>query len=1223
MNQHDGVVNRLLWARAEFNLSTSDRVLQKTPFGFDVSVWEFFLTLSVGARLVMARPGGHQDPLYLARVIEQEQITHIHFVPSMLQTFLQYLAPNACKPLLQVLCSGEALTPSLQDHFLSKLPAVALHNLYGPTEAAIDVTHWACRAAPNEAAVPIGRPIANTQIYILDEFLEPAPIGMIGELYIGGIQVARGYLNRAELTAERFVRNPFGESPHERMYRTGDLARFRPDGAIEYCGRNDSQIKLHGIRVELGEIESALTRVAGVCNTAVVLHEQADRGARLVAYVQPQPGYELTSIGLRQILADVLPEYMVPSQFVVVESFPTTTNGKLDRAALPTPDELRTSREYVAPATSLQWQLADIWQKVLSVERVGMSDDFFELGGHSLSAIQVVARTEGLLGRQVPLRLLFDAPTIERFLARLEQAPPSDYDRLSPSAAGEPQGEKLVLSYAQQRLWFIDQLNPGSAAYNMPLAVRIRGELNTVALESAFQQIVERHEILRASFLSVDGNPYLDIATQVDVKIERSDLRYLDLSQREAIIRTLIQQDGQKAFDLTQAPLLRLNLLRTDDQEHVLMLTMHHIVCDGQSLGILSAELSQMYLSFCHGVLPSLPALPIRYVDFSRWQRQRAESNEIRRQLGYWTKQLSGASQHVYLPFDRIRPLMPSYRGATFFFQLDRATVDALNGAGVKAHCTPFMQLLAVFGVLLARYSGQRDICIGTPITQRSSTEVEGLIGLFLNTLVMRLEIDGDQTFAQLLEQVRATALDAYAHPDLPFEQLLDVLRPERGSTNFFNVLFVLQNQPNAAPETIPGLLLEPISELLPNAKFDLTLTITEAAHSFGCVIEYSTDLFDSSTIERMAGHFKRLAAELANRPQNPMCSLNMLDEQEQAWLLYEVNATHVDYPPQQQIQHLFERHAAATPGACALRFGDETLSYGELNKRSNYIAHQLLRLGIEPDDRVAVCLERGFNPIVAVLAVLKAGACYVAIDPASPVERMAFFIEDSRPRALLVESSRAGIPIQEHVRILRLNENFDWSGLSEEATGNPDIEQSSANLAYLGYTSGSSGTPKAAMIEHGNVLNLIHSHIERCDLNAADRVLQFAALSFDGAVEEIFPTLSVGATLVLRPTHLSAPDTEFFDYLHKERVTVADLPTAFWHAWVEQLDEVSADTCKSLRLVIVGGEKAEWLRWKVWARHENAPRCDWINTYGPTETTVVATSIRLCPDEFGARDSV
>lgn len=890
MNTHRGLSNRLHWMQQAYQLTPADRVLQKTPFSFDVSVWEFFWPLLNGACLVMAQPGGHQDCAYLVKLIVQQQITTLHFVPSMLQVFIEEPGVKACSSLRRVICSGEALPWELQQRFFTCLNA-ELHNLYGPTEAAIDVTFWACQRHSDLNIVPIGRPIANTQIYLLDDHLQPVPIGVPGELHIGGVGLARGYLNRPDLTAEKFIANPFGQSPgvpsypQARLYKTGDLARYRQDGSIEFLGRIDHQVKLRGFRIELAEIEAVLGKHPAVRETVVMVREDEPGDKRLVAYVVSYPELAIAVSTLRNYLQEKLPAYMVPSAFLLIDALPLTTNGKVDRRALPAllPARPELEETFVAPSTPVEELLTGIWAQILGIERVGIHDNFFELGGHSLLATQVISHLGKAFQVELPLRRLFEAPTVFSLAEQIEMAikakpglTPWPIERVSRQV-------ELPLSFAQQRLWFLHQLDPGSSAYNGPAAVLLQGSLNVAALEQSINEIVRRHEALRTCFPVVEGRPVQKIVSALSVSLPVVDLQDLPETKREAEVQRLGRSNTQQPFDLAQAPLLRLTLLRLSTQEHVLLLTMHHIISDAWSAGVFIREVAALYEAFSTGKLLPLPELPIQYADFAVWQQQWLQGEVLDTQLNYWKQQLNGAKTVLELPTDRPRSHVQTSTGTKHSFALSPSLSHTLKSLSQQEGVTLFMTLLAAFNTLLYRYTGQEDILVGSPIANRNRSQTERLIGFFANTLVLRTDLSRDPSFRELMRRVREVALGAYAHQELPFEKLVAELQPERnlGYAPLFQVWFVLQNAPMPALK-LSGLTLSFLEAESGMVRHDLKLDLLETPEGLKGFLEYKTDLFDATTIARMAGALETLLATVVEQPDIQLSQVaEILDEAE------------------------------------------------------------------------------------------------------------------------------------------------------------------------------------------------------------------------------------------------------------------------------------------------------------------------------------------------------
>jgi amino acid adenylation domain-containing protein len=891
MNTHAAITNRLLWMQDAYQLEQTDRVLQKTPFSFDVSVWEFFWPLLTGARLVMAEPGGHQDSAYLVKLVNREQITTLHFVPSMLQVFLGEANVGECRSLKRVICSGEALSPELAQQFFERFEGVELDNLYGPTEAAVDVTFHECEPDSQLRTVPIGRPIANTQLYLLDGNLRPVPVGVSGHLHIGGRSLARGYLRRPELTAEKFIPNPFSVVEGGRLYRTGDLARYLPDGEIEYLGRNDEQVKLRGFRIELGEIEAVLRTHDGVSESVVVVREMGEgRGQQLVGYVVMESAEQRGSAEergreLQEYVSGKVPQYMVPTWIVVLDEMPLTTSGKINRRALPAPIQgASTTEDYVAPRNAVEEVLAGIYRQVLGERQIGIHDNFFQLGGHSLLATQVIARVRKSFQAEVPLIRLFESPTVAALAVRIEAAIKTGHGLQVPFIERVSREVDLPLSFAQERLWFINQLEPDSAAYNVPLAVRLKGPLNIEALEQTLSEIVRRHEVLRTTFSMVEGRPVQVIAQAEPLILTRVDLSELSEAEREIEVKRLAAEDVERPLRLAHPPLLRASVVKLTEEDHVVLLTTHHIVSDNWSMGVLTHEVAMLYGAFSVGKESPLPELPLQYADFACWQRNWLQGDELETQLSYWRKQLGGILSPVKLPIDRRRTAAQTFRGASQTLRLPQALTDELRKLSQQEGVTLFMTMLAGFQTLLHLYKGQEDILIGSPIANRTQIETEGLIGFFVNMIVLRTDLSGNPTFRELLGRVREVTLGAYTHQDLPFERLVQELRWERDLSRqpLFQAVFALQNAPTEVLE-LPGLTLSQFGTETNATRFDLMVTASGSEEQMVVSFHYDIDLFDAATITRMRWHFEKLLGSIVAQPDARLKALDMLSEAEHA----------------------------------------------------------------------------------------------------------------------------------------------------------------------------------------------------------------------------------------------------------------------------------------------------------------------------------------------------
>ncbi|HYK02057.1 MAG TPA: amino acid adenylation domain-containing protein, partial [Thermoanaerobaculia bacterium] len=1506
MNEHRGVVNRLIWMQNAYALDADDTVLQKTPFSFDVSVWEFFWPLLTGARLVMARPEGHKDPGYLVDTIREHRITTLHFVPPMLQVFLDHPDAAQCLSLTRVICSGEALPSILVRRFGELLPHATLYNLYGPTEAAVDVTAWTCPAVNVPTIIPIGRPIANTRMYILDAHGATVPIGIPGELYIGGVQVARGYLNRPELTAERFVTDPFAGEASARMYKTGDLARWQDDGTIEYLGRNDFQVKIRGFRIELGEIEARLAEHEGVREAVVVAREDTPGDKRLVAYYAPSlerafpvaqllrlqqteagatashctlangltvfqqnqtetdfvydeifkddgylrhgvtladgdcvfdvganiglfslfvaqrarnttiyafepiptvyeslrlnaalygwagrvyecgladepkeqvftfyphntvisssstsqseareivrsfllqqqetggdegveelldarleseeytcqlrtiseiieengveridllkvdvekgeydvlrgirdedwekirqlvvevhdvsgrlaeitgmlrargyevsceqsqslqatdlynlyafhPGSVRSSVAatsgaaekvwaspdfllrdLRAFLSERLPDYMVPAAYVPLAEMPLSPNGKLDRKALPAPEAGSVAAHaYEAPAGEIEIALAQVWSEVLHVERIGRNDNFFELGGHSLLATQLVSKIRSRLDVDLPLKAVFERTSVARLAEFIATAQKSEIPPIRPVDRTEL--DRLPLSFAQERLWFLNELEPDSAGYNVPGAVTIRGELDVRQLEQAFNLIIARHENLRTVFPTEEGRAHQRILESVDFRLQRVDLSHVEAGpERAAEARRLCQAEAATPFDLAMGPLMRGMVLELAEQEHILMLNMHHIISDAWSVGVMIRELDVILEALRQGQTPELPPLPIQYVDYSVWQRKWLEEGGIlERQLGYWQGKLAGVPQSLDLPADHPRPSVRSFAGAARGFALDAQLTGQLKRLAEQQGGTLYMVLLAAFKVLLHRYTGQNDICVGTPIANRQYGETDGLIGMFINTLALRSQVDAADSFAGLLTKVKTTCLEAYENQDAPFEKVVDLVCAQRNLaiSPLFQVMVILQN-------TDMGGAVDDRIQLYPLdtdvSKFDLTAEFTETPEGLAGALRYSTALYEPETIDRLVGHFTSLCRAIAIAPGAEIGALEYISAPETHQLVSANNATQAEYPADKCLHQLFAEQVALHPDRPAVVFGDQQLTYQELYDKSRDVAAYLRSLGVGPDSLVGLFTERSLEMVVGLMGILQAGGAYVPLDPDYPAERLQYMLEDAAPAVVLTqERLKAGLPASP-ASVIALDS--DWSAIAQHARTTPHEsldDVTSANLAYVIYTSGSTGVPKGVMIRHTGVVNLWNALENAVYESRSDwtRVSVNASFSFDSSVKQFVQLLS-GRTLVLIPQDVRQDAGALLEFISHHQVDVLDCTPS------QLVALTGAGMFGSTRHIpkgfLVGGEAIDAALWRSLVQR---PEAVFYNVYGPTECTVDATVARIAAE--------
>ncbi|HCL3139119.1 TPA: pyoverdine non-ribosomal peptide synthetase PvdD, partial [Pseudomonas aeruginosa] len=985
----------------------------------------------------------------------------------------------------------------------------------------------------------------------------------------------------------------------ERLYRTGDLARFQADGNIEYIGRIDHQVKVRGFRIELGEIEAALAGLAGVRDAVVLAHDGVG-GTQLVGYVVADSAEDAERLreSLRESLKRHLPDYMVPAHLMLLERMPLTVNGKLDRQALPQPDASLSQQAYRAPGSELEQRIAAIWAEILGVERVGLDDNFFELGGHSLLATRVISRVRQEQQLDASLKALFERPVLEAFAQGLERTT----DAVSTIPLADRQ-QPLALSFAQERQWFLWQLEPESAAYHIPSALRLRGRLDVDALQRSFDSLVARHETLRTRFRLEGGRSYQQVQPAVSVSIEREQFGEEGLIER---IQAIVVQP----FDLERGPLLRVNLLQLAEDDHVLVLVQHHIVSDGWSMQVMVEELVQLYAGYSQGLDVVLPALPIQYADYALWQRSWMEAGEKERQLAYWTGLLGGEQPVLELPFDRPRPARQSHRGAQLGFELSRELVEAVRALAQREGASSFMLLLASFQALLYRYSGQADIRVGVPIANRNRVETERLIGFFVNTQVLKADLDGRMGFDELLAQARQRALEAQAHQDLPFEQLVEALQPERNASHnpLFQVLFNHQSEiRSVTPEVqLEDLRLEGLAWDGQTAQFDLTLDIQEDENGIWASFDYATDLFDASTVERLAGHWRNLLRGIVANPRQRLGELPLLDAPERRQTLSEWNPAQRECAVQGTLQQRFEEQARQRPQAVALILDEQRLSYGELNARANRLAHCLIARGVGADVPVGLALERSLDMLVGLLAILKAGGAYLPLDPAAPEERLAHILDDSGVRLLLTQGHLLErLPRQAGVEVLAI----DGLVLDGYAESDPLPTLSADNLAYVIYTSGSTGKPKGTLLTHRNALRLFSATEAWFGFDERDVWTLFHSYAFDFSVWEIFGALLYGGRLVIVPQWVSRSPEDFYRLLCREGVTVLNqTPSAFKQLMAMACSADMATQQPALRYVIFGGEALDLQSLRPWFQRFGDRQPQLVNMYGITETTVHVT---------------
>ncbi len=1220
MVEHRSLLNLTLYQKGNYKLSEIDKVLQLLSFSFDAAGEEIYPSLCSGATLVLAPPDVDLTTKPFLDFCRENEISILHLNPSLWHVMVSDLEEGAGtipeeiritvvggeSPSFERLQSWRELTKAVRP-----LEETVFINTYGPTEATITATDFKILSDTKfiDQQIPIGKPINNTKVYVLDQFGHPVPVGVSGELFISGVGLSRGYINKPNLSEEKFLDNEF--VPGTKMYRTGDLVRYLPDGNIEFLGRIDNQVKIRGYRIELSEIESALLSEPTI-HTGVAVVKGANLDKRIIAYVVPKNGNDIDVDNVKKYLGSKIPGYMIPSLLVQIDALPTLNSGKIDYKNLPDP-EFNVDKEEAdkAPKNPIEELLISIWEKLLGHPNIGVNDNFINLGGHSLLITQLSSKVRDIFQVELPLKTFFEAESLRELAAIIyqEQQQKIGY---SPSVIEvQPREGILPLSFAQQRLWFLDQLSPGNLFYNIPVALRFKGEMDVEAFRWSINQIIARHEILRTRFDSVSGKPVQIIEDQLEVEIPFVDLIEIPESERFDQVIQLLTAEANKPFELSLLPLMRVLFVRTNEDEHFFLLTIHHIITDGWSVNLMVKELVRLYeirilADTTSDISSDLPPLPIQYADFTLWQRKWLEGDNLSLQLDYWRNKLNGRPHLLNLPTDYPRPPLQSSNGGAINFEIDKETFDSLRTVSIANNVTLFITLLASFQILLAKYSGQEDILVGTPIANRNRSELEQLLGFFVNTLVVRSNITAEQSVSQLLKQVRETAIEAYAHQDLPFELLVESIQPERDLSHspIFQAAFSLQTMPSQILE-IPGLIIEPVELESLTSKFDLTMVMAETDSGLSGTLEFSTDLFEQRTIEKMVEHWKVLLESVARNDEELVSNINILTDDEKTTILHDWNQTYAQTPINFCAHELFEFQAQHNPNVVALSFDGRELTYEELNKKSNQLANFLIDLGIADNDLVGISTLRSIEMVIGVLAVMKAGGAYLPLDPTYPSDRLEFMVSDSHISYLLSQRVLETQIPKSNARIIWLD--ADWDKISEFPDTQPDVKVSPDDLAYVIYTSGSTGKPKGTLLNHRGLSNLTGAQKTAFNVRIGSKILQFSPYSFDASVWEMFMALANGATLcIVKQEILSSPD-DLFTAIEQEKITNITLPPSV-------LRVMPKGDLPDLETIIAAGEACTPDLVEHWAEGRQ-----FVNAYGPTETTVCASMYMCSPEDESA----
>lgn len=1207
MIEHHSVINRLSWMQKKYSLDGGDIILQKTPFTFDVSVWELFWWSFGGAGVCMLEQGWEKDPAKIVETIEEERITTMHFVPSMLGAFLEYLNDNKesisrLRSLKRVFASGEVLNlyqVNLFNQLLTEKHQVKLHNLYGPTEATVDVSYFDCSDIGDINTIPIGKPIDNIKLYILNKHNNLQPIGVVGELYIAGVGLARGYLNRSELTAEKFIVNPFDSSG--RMYKTGDLARWLPDGNVEFLGRLDHQVKIRGFRIELGEIESQLLKSEMVKGAVVLARIGKDNNSYLCAYiVASTKDIEITY--LMEFLSKDLPDYMIPSAFVVLDEIPLSANGKVDRKALPEPiGAMLNNTEYEAPRNDMEAELVRIWEEILNVEKVGINDNFFLLGGHSLKAISLVSRIHKSFSGDFPLKEVFKSPTVKGIAAAINDLAGSVY--LSIDKADEK--EYYNVTSAQKRYYILQQFDSEGISYNIPGAWEVLGTLGADKVKQIFDILIERHESFRTSFEIVEEEILQKIHKEVNFEIEYKEAKEEEIDQ---VFKSFV-----KPFDLNKAPLLRVGLIKVHPEKHILMYDMHHIISDGTSMRIMIEEFIKLY----EGTV--LPEQRIQYKDYAEWDMKN-EFNDIRKQEEYWLNTLKGEIPTLEVPLDYPRKSIQTFKGNTLQLELESKLVKRLQAVAQRFNTTMNTLLLSFYSILLSKLSGQDDIMVGSVVSNRNHADLENVIGVFINFLPIRFRVRRDISLLNFIESHKRIIEEAYDNREYPFDKMVEnsTAKTVGNRKPIFYTMLIYHNEIEKKAYHVNGsLLFRPCELHNDTSNMDFKIDVIPIDNgALSCFLEYNTGLFKEESMKRFIGSYKYLLNKYIDNPDIKISDIEILNEEEKSRVLNEFNNTYMEFPKDKAVHELFEEQVGKTPNSVAVVYEDKMLTYKELNKIADKLAWKLREKGVGPDSIVGVMIERSVEMVAGIMGVLKAGGAYLPIDPEYPADRIKYMADDSGANIILIyKNHNEDIGIDKE-KIFDIGYILDNQGKLE---GSLNIKYRLDRPIYVIYTSGSTGNPKGAIVKSNSFTNLINWYTKDFEIGEEDNILLIAPVSFDLAQKNLYATLVKGGKLCIFPdnTHDYAKALQIIE---KERITIVNCTPSAFQLLIGTSEDYSE--LKSLRYVFLGGEPINTAKLLEWANSEYY-HAEIVNTYGPTECTDIATYYRLPNDRLAVMTNV
>lgn len=1213
---HLGVVNLGIWTRDCFGCTEQAVNLQFASYSFDASVMETWSALFWGGRLHLLAQEERVSIEAFADAVQREQVTVATYVPTVFFTQLAtYLTDEEYRKLVtlqKIAVGGERMPADAVRLWQRRFGLdIQLFNAYGPTECTVVTTVYPIPelGAEGPTSVLIGRPLPNYELYVINEANELCPVNEPGELYIGGIGLAQGYLCQPEKTAEVFVPHPFSPQADAVLYRSGDLVRLLPDGNIECIGRKDHQVKINGFRIELGEIDHVLAQYPDVEVAAVIVRRNSDDNGVLVAYYSTT-GTSVEEEQLRQFVSQKLPAHMIPSRFIELDTMPLSPNGKIDRVELEKQGEaewVQPSRSYEPPASLTEHTIAALWSDVLGYQTVSVHDHFFEVGGHSLSAMRLINKVKKEMHVEVGLNTLFDHPTLKQLAHYIDQAVRGGQSGSVPVISKAPEQESYALSHTQKRMWFLNQVDPTNGAYNTPVHVLFRGQLDPVCLEQAIQELVQRHATLRTIFIEQSGEPRQVILPTCEVRLHVEDLSEWAEEQQAIVLVEKMENTMLIPFDLTTGPLLRVELYKLREEEFHLHLNMHHIITDGWSMNVFLNELVAVYDARRESQPSPLSPLELQYVDYAEWQVAEVKKGRWEHECEYWLKNLKYPLPVLELPLDFSRPAVQSIRGGVVQSVLPAEVTTQLREIARQEDLSLFMLLLTAYFMLLHQFTQQEDILVGIPAAGRTVDSLEPLIGFFANSLAIRTRFDKEQTLQDVLQQVKQQCLDAYQNQSYPFDLLVEQLNPERDMSRspIFSTMFVFQND---ITQTQDGTLqfetvLGDVQQV--HSKFDLTLIVQEHEGQLRAMFEFNTDLFRTDTVGRFAEHWQRVVRSFATELPERIGGLDLLTEGDRA-LYAQVNATEADVPKGHSIVQMFEAAAEKYADRVALSMGEEVLTYAQLNKRANQVAHALCAQGTQTGDFVAILMERSPATVIGLLGAMKAGGAYIPIDPDYPEEWIRYVLDDSKAsyvvtQAALLSKVQAWVAGNETLQSVVCVQDVDHYPVHD-----PSIEVQAEDLAYLLYTSGSTGRPKGTLVPHRGVVNLGMWGQRECRSSETDTVLQFASYSFDASVWETWSALFWGARLHLLGREERMSLQAFSKAVQQVQATVVALPTAFFNQLATYLSEEEYARLRSLKRIIVAGERLLGEMVRLWQRRFGLDVVVW-NAYGPTECTVLS----------------